>query len=141
MDARLFFQIEATPFTQLICVWKKCCKGTSPRRRSDLIIVTFVDHRGERQTASARPGTSLMEVARRDDVPGILAECGGACACATCRVFIDPAWAAILGPPNTRELAMLEMAPSLKDNARLACQVTLVPALDGLIVETPASQH
>lgn len=106
-----------------------------------MISVTFVDHSGESRTVAISPGCNLMEAARRGDIPGIVAECGGARACATCRVQVEPEWQERVGPPETGEAEMLELAGNLQDNTRLACQIVLLPELDGLIVRTPRRQY
>jgi len=106
-----------------------------------VISVTFVDHQGESRTVPVRPGGNLMEAARRGDIPGIVAECGGARACATCRVLVDPEWLERVGPPATGEAELLELSGNLQDDARLACQIILDPVLDGLIVRTPQRQY
>jgi 2Fe-2S ferredoxin len=98
--------------------------------------VTFVQTDGvERCVDDARPGWSLMEVARANDVEGILADCGGGCACATCHVYVDPAWQEAVGLPDDIEAEMLDMVSDVRQgNSRLACQIKLDPALDGLKV-------
>jgi 2Fe-2S ferredoxin len=82
-----------------------------------------------------------MEGARRDDIPGIDADCGGACSCGTCHVYVDPAWIERVGPPGANEKDMLEFAIDPKDNSRLSCQIAVNAGLDGLIVRLPASQR
>jgi 2Fe-2S ferredoxin len=76
-----------------------------------------------------------MEVARSHGVKGILADCGGACACATCHVYVDPEWLDAVGPPDDIEAEMLDMVSDVqRDNSRLSCQIKLKPELDGLKV-------
>jgi 2Fe-2S ferredoxin len=82
-----------------------------------------------------------MEAAVKNAVPGIEAECGGACACATCHVFVDPAWSEHVGPRTSIEESMLDFAPATSEQSRLSCQIKVTPALDGLIVRLPESQH
>ena len=82
-----------------------------------------------------------METALRNSIPGIDAECGGACACATCHVYVDPAWLPKLAVRQDMEEQMLDFAQEVKPNSRLSCQIKVTPALDGLVVRTPKSQH
>jgi 2Fe-2S ferredoxin len=82
-----------------------------------------------------------MEGAVKNRIPGIDADCGGACACATCHVYVDPAWVEKLPPRQEMEEQMLDFAQDLKPNSRLSCQIKVGPALDGLVVRTPKSQH
>jgi len=88
----------------------------------------------------AEPGTSLMENAVRNSVPGIEAECGGACACATCHVYVDEAWQEEVGSPGAIEADMLDFAYDIRPSSRLSCQIKIVDALDGLIVRMPERQ-
>jgi 2Fe-2S ferredoxin len=88
----------------------------------------------------AEPGTSVMENAVRNSVPGIEAECGGACACATCHVYIDEAWQEKVGLPGPVEADMLDFAYDVRPASRLSCQIKIVDALDGLIVHVPQRQ-
>ncbi|MGI4746702.1 MAG: 2Fe-2S iron-sulfur cluster-binding protein [Janthinobacterium lividum] len=102
--------------------------------------ITFLAPDGTDHTVDARPGISVMEAATQNDVPGILGECGGACACATCHVYVDEAWRAATGTPSASEAGMLEFAQEPRENSRLSCQITVTQELDGLVVHTPASQ-
>jgi 2Fe-2S ferredoxin len=87
------------------------------------------------QIADATEGLSLMEVAKAKDVVGIMADCGGACSCATCHVFVDLAWVDRVGQPDDVEFAMLDMVSDVaQENSRLSCQIKLTAALDGLTV-------
>jgi 2Fe-2S ferredoxin len=89
-----------------------------------------------------KSGQSLMRSAVRAGVDGIAADCGGTLSCATCHVIVSPEWAARLPPPEADELAMLEMtAQPAEPGSRLACQITLQPALNGLVVRLPATQY
>lgn len=88
----------------------------------------------------AEPGTSVMENAVRNSVPGIEAECGGACACATCHVYVDEAWQERVGSPGPIEADMLDFAYDVQPASRLSCQIKIVDALDGLIVRVPERQ-
>ena len=82
-----------------------------------------------------------MEGAVKNGVPGIDADCGGACACATCHVFVDAAWLEATGARTEQEAEMLEFAENVQPNSRLSCQIEVTPAFDGLIVTMPESQH
>ena len=88
----------------------------------------------------AENGSTVMENAIRNQVPGIEAECGGACACATCHVYVDEAWVAITGEPEAMEEDMLDFAQDVQPNSRLSCQIRVKPELDGLIVRIPERQ-
>jgi 2Fe-2S ferredoxin len=81
-----------------------------------------------------------MENAIRQSVPGIEAECGGACACATCHVYVDDAWTEIVGKPAAMEEDMLDFAFDVRPNSRLSCQIKVTDALDGLVVSVPERQ-
>lgn len=88
----------------------------------------------------AATGTTLMENAVRNSVPGIEAECGGACACATCHVYVDEHWVDRVGPPNDIEKDMLDFAYDVRESSRLSCQIRLSEAIDGLSVKVPERQ-
>jgi 2Fe-2S ferredoxin len=98
--------------------------------------VTFVQPDGfVQEVDNIEPGRSVMEVARASGVAGILADCGGGCACATCHVFVDPEWMEAVGQPNEIEAGLLEMVESAQPGrSRLSCQIALEPKLDGLRV-------
>lgn len=102
--------------------------------------ITYVDHAGTARTVDAEVGSTVMEVAIRNNVPGIDAECGGACACATCHVYVDGEWAAIVGPAEPMEQDMLDFASDVRSSSRLSCQIRIKPDLDGLTVTTPTRQ-
>ena len=103
--------------------------------------VTFIAHSGQQTTVSAPAGVSLMQAAVDNNVAGIDGDCGGQCACATCHVFISTPWAALTGPRTAHEDEMLNFAAELQDSSRLACQIPLTEALDGLVVCMPEGQH
>lgn len=103
--------------------------------------ITYVEHDGTERIIDVETGLSLMEGAVRNNVPGIVAECGGACSCATCHVYVDPEWLARIGAVSDFESSMLEFVENSRPNSRLACQVEVTSALDGLVVHTPESQH
>jgi 2Fe-2S ferredoxin len=102
--------------------------------------ITFIDASGAERTVEGDTGATVMEVAIRNAIPGIEAECGGACACATCHVYVDEAWAATAGKAEPMEEDMLDFAFEVKPTSRLSCQIRVKPELDGLIVRTPARQ-
>jgi len=103
--------------------------------------VIFIDYEGSQQSVDAQVGQSLMEAAVDNDVAGIDADCGGACACATCHVYIDQDWVAKVGQPEDIETEMLSVAEEVRENSRLSCQVMLTEEMDGIIVTTPESQY
>lgn len=102
--------------------------------------VIFIGHDGATHVIEGRAGQSLMESAVKNGVPGIDADCGGACACATCHVYIDPAWREAVGEPGDMESSMLGCLAEAEPASRLSCQVRLTSELDGLVVRTPRSQ-
>lgn len=102
--------------------------------------IYFVSNEGDRKKVSADSGNNLMQVAIDAGVPGILGDCGGACACATCHCYIDQEWAEKVGEPNRIEKQMLECCVEPQDNSRLGCQVELTDEFDGLVVHLPESQ-
>ena len=99
--------------------------------------ILFQQNDGVVVTADASVGDNLMEVARDNNVEGILAECGGACACATCHVIPDTAWADKLPPPSESEGFILEGAINVEANSRLSCQLTVSDIMDGMTVRVP----
>lgn len=103
--------------------------------------ITFIDFDGNQSDVDASVGDSLMNAAVVNDVSGIDADCGGACACATCHVYIDPNWVSIVGPAQELEAEMLDVAEEVKDNSRLSCQINITQEMDGLVVRTPESQY
>ena len=103
--------------------------------------ITFVAFDGASRTVTAPAGATAMEAAVRNAVPGIDADCGGACACATCHVFFDAADHARVGEPNSQESDMLEVLEERHDSSRLSCQVHVAEAMQGLVVKLPASQR
>ena len=103
--------------------------------------VIFISHDGTRREVQAESGLSLMRAAVDNGVPGIDADCGGMCACATCHVFVEPAWGARLAPPTAQEEEMLNFTAERRETSRLACQIPVVDALDGLTVTLPEGRH
>ena len=106
-----------------------------------MVAVTYIQHSGETLVVEVKEGLSVMEGAVRNNVPGIDADCGGACACATCHVYVDPEWLDKTGKAAAMEESMLDFAEGVEPNSRLSCQITVSAALDGLIVRLPESQH
>ena len=102
--------------------------------------ITFTQPDGTAQVVDATPGTTVMEAAKLNAVPGIDAECGGACACATCHVYVDDAWRGKTGKPSAMEEDMLDFAFDVQDSSRLSCQIKVTPELDGLVLRVPAKQ-
>jgi 2Fe-2S ferredoxin len=102
--------------------------------------LTIVSFDGTPHELEASKGSTVMENAIRNSIPGIVAECGGACACATCHVYVDEAFVDKVGKPDPMEEDMLDFAFDVKPNSRLCCQITVRPELDGLVVTTPAQQ-
>lgn len=103
--------------------------------------ITYIDHQGNERTVEAKNGETVMEVAIKNGIPGIDADCGGACACATCHVYVDPAFADKTGEKEAMEQSMLDFAENVQETSRLSCQIRVSDALDGLRVTTPESQH
>jgi 2Fe-2S ferredoxin len=103
--------------------------------------IIFVNYEGKRRTVEVAPGTTLMRAATDNRIDGIDGDCGGNCACATCHVYIDPAWVDRLGARTPGEMDMLNLVAELRDTSRLACQIDVDTSLDGLTVTTPESQH
>ena len=106
-----------------------------------MIKISFINHLNHTRIVEAEPGATLMQAAVDNGVPGIVAECGGFCSCATCVCFVDAAWVDKLEPANEMELAMLESVGDEQANSRLSCQVALTPDMDGLTVRLPESQY
>lgn len=102
--------------------------------------ITYIEFDGTAHPVEVEAGLSLMQGAVHHGVPGIDAECGGACACATCHVYVDEHWFAALGAAQGDEKDMLEFANAVRANSRLACQIKITPELDGLVVSMPESQ-
>jgi 2Fe-2S ferredoxin len=102
--------------------------------------ITYIDAGGTARTVEAPAGQTVMEAALRNAIPGIEAECGGACACATCHVYVDEAWREKAGAPSPMEEDMLDFGYDVRANSRLSCQIKVSEELDGLIVRTPDKQ-
>ena len=105
-----------------------------------MVQITYKDATGHARTIAADIGATVMETAIKNGVPGIDAECGGACACATCHVYIDDAWLEKTGKPEQMEEDMLDFAFDVRKSSRLSCQIKVRADLDGLVVTTPLRQ-
>jgi ferredoxin, 2Fe-2S len=103
--------------------------------------VTFTGFTGRVHTVEVPVGTTLMRAATDNRVPGIDGDCGGNCACATCHIYVDPEWSDRVGARTATEEDMLNLVAGLRGNSRLACQITLTDALNGLVVSLPEAQH
>ncbi|MDO9707507.1 2Fe-2S iron-sulfur cluster-binding protein [Paracraurococcus lichenis] len=103
--------------------------------------VTYIEHDGTEHRIELEEGLSVMRGAVDNGVPGIDADCGGECACATCHVFVEEPWLAKTGTPSEQEASMLSFAATAQPNSRLSCQITMTPELDGLVVRLPEAQH
>jgi 2Fe-2S ferredoxin len=105
--------------------------------------ITYVEFGGCEHRVEVPAGSSLMRGAVNNNIPGIDADCGGECACATCHVYVDEEWLARTGTPaaGSLEASMLSFAALARPNSRLSCQITVSEALDGLIVRLPEGQH
>lgn len=103
--------------------------------------ITYIEHDGTSHTVDVKTGLSVMEGAVRNNIPGIDADCGGACACATCHVYVDPEWVAKTGSASVMEESMLDFAENVTETSRLSCQIRVSDELDGLVVRMPEDQH
>ncbi len=105
--------------------------------------VTYIEFNGTEHQVEVPLGLSVMRGAVNNGVPGIDADCGGECACATCHVYVDPAWLDKIGTPKSgsMEESMLSFAAAAEPNSRLSCQIAMRGELDGLVVRLPDGQH
>jgi 2Fe-2S ferredoxin len=102
--------------------------------------ITYIEFDGTPHEVEVPNGLSVMEGAINNNIPGIEAECGGACSCATCHIYVDPAWFGVSGGPAPLEEGMLENALDLQDTSRLSCQIEVSDEFDGLVVRLPELQ-
>jgi ferredoxin, 2Fe-2S len=102
--------------------------------------ITFIQHNGSEETVEGHNGMSVMEAAVKNMIPGIDADCGGACACATCHVYVESEWMSKVGSRAQMEEDMLDFAFDVRDTSRLSCQIKISDALDGLRVRIPEKQ-
>jgi len=105
-----------------------------------MVKLTIIGNDDTAYELDVQEGSSVMENAVRNGVPGIEAECGGACACATCHVYVDAAWTEKVGEPEPMEEDMLDFAVDVRANSRLSCQISMSDELDGLVVRVPEMQ-
>ena len=105
-----------------------------------MVQITFIDTAGAARTVEGEVGSTVMETAIKNGVTGIEAECGGACACSTCHVYIEEAWREKVGEPSPMETDMLDFAYDVRPSSRLSCQIKVREDLDGLTVTTPERQ-
>lgn len=103
-------------------------------------MITFIEPDGTRREIEAEVGSTLMETAIRNGVRGIVAECGGACTCATCHVYVEDEWFGATGGPSSMEEDMLDFAFDVRETSRLSCQIKIRDELDGLVVNVPTRQ-
>ena len=102
--------------------------------------ITYIEHNGKSHTLEVANGLTVMEGAVQNNIPGIDADCGGSCACATCHVYVDEKWFKKLSNKESAEQDMLDMAFEPKKFSRLSCQLTVSDVLDGLVVKMPSKQ-
>ena len=102
--------------------------------------ITYIEHSGTQHTVVAHSGSSVMQAAIDNLVPGIDADCGGECSCATCHVMVHADWTAQVGKPGESEESMLDLNPERQPNSRLSCQIKVDDSLDGLVVKLPEFQ-
>jgi len=102
--------------------------------------ITYIEHTDKSHEIEVANGLTVMEGAVQNNIPGIDADCGGACACATCHVYVDKKWFAKLPKTESSEIDMLDMAFEPNKFSRLACQITVTDKLDGLVVKMPSKQ-
>ena len=102
--------------------------------------ITFIQPDGKSETVEAEAGLTVMEAAKTHNIAGVEAECGGACACATCHVYVDEKWRETTGKPSEMEEDMLDFAFDVRPESRLCCQIKISATLDGLVVRVPAKQ-
>lgn len=102
--------------------------------------ITYIEYEGVEHVVDVDSGFSVMQGAMANSVRGIIAECGGACSCATCHVYVDPGWLNKVGEIGVTEAALLEEVCAAQPNSRLSCQIKVTDELDGLIVRVPEKQ-
>lgn len=102
--------------------------------------IKYIEHNGKEHEIEVSTGLTVMEGAIKNNIPGIDADCGGACACATCHVYINQDWVEKLNPKEDTEEDMLDFAFDVKENSRLSCQISVNDELDGLVVNLPEKQ-
>ena len=103
--------------------------------------IKYIEHGGKEHVVEVKSGMTVMEGAVKNLIPGIDADCGGACACATCHVYVDASWLSKIESMQEMEKTMLDFAEGVESNSRLSCQIKVTDALDGFTVRMPKSQH
>lgn len=105
--------------------------------------ITYIEHGGREHRIEVPVGSSVMRGAVDNNIPGIDADCGGECACATCHVYVEATWLDAIGAPvpGSQEASMLSFAALARPDSRLSCQITVDESLDGLVVRLPEGQH
>ena len=106
-----------------------------------MVKIKFVESNGTEHLCEGEVGMTLMEVAIKNDIQAISADCGGACACATCHVYVRQDWQGKTGQANDLEEDMLDFAVHVKDNSRLSCQIKVTDDLDGIVLDMPENQY
>lgn len=106
-----------------------------------MVKITYVEFSGEEHVVDVEPDHTVMEGAVKNNIPGIDADCGGTCACATCHVYVDEAWLSRTGQRFDIEESMLDFVENVQPNSRLSCQIRVTDELNGLIVRMPKTQH
>lgn len=105
-----------------------------------MALITYIESDGKTYEIQVEIGSTVMQGAVDNLIDGIVAECGGACSCATCHCYVDDAWVEKVGPAGDMEKEMLECALDPRDSSRLSCQIEVTEELDGLVVHLPESQ-
>lgn len=108
---------------------------------SKVVTLTVIEHTGIEHVVQGEARDSVMQVITANDIPGLVGECGGSLACATCHAYVDAAWVDRIPPAGPDERMMLEGALDVAENSRLTCQLTLTPELEGIVFRLPASQY
>ena len=105
-----------------------------------MVKITYIEHGGTEHVVDVAEGLTVMEGARDNNIPGIDADCGGACACGTCHCFIEENWQEAIGTSDAMEESMLGMRPDRSDSSRLSCQIDVSEAMEGMVVRLPEFQ-
>jgi len=123
-------------------LWRPLARTPATRNlETDMAKITYIEHNGTKHDVDVANGMTVMEGARDNDIPGIEADCGGACACSTCHVYVAEEWVDKLPPREAMEEDMLDFAFEPDPNrSRLTCQLQVTDALDGLVVQMPEKQ-
>jgi 2Fe-2S ferredoxin len=142
-----FFVASKRCFPSVDALWillEKAVARHATASRTEIQVIMpkliIIENDGTRHELDAAPGSTVMENAIRNSINGILAECGGACACATCHVYVDEAFADKAGKPDPMEEDMLDFAYDVRPTSRLSCQIRMTDALEGLTVHIPEKQ-